>query len=184
MGKHSHHWLTKKKVLTIGGIVLLLLAAAGAGMAVWLLQNRSSLQGGASPFSQQSEKKLPPAVDNAQNLALEGKTDQANQQIQQALNQSGVSDQQKAQLLVQEGVNYTNSNQPQKALDVFLQAEKLQSDFTTSHLIGEQYEVLGNKDLAIQYYKKAITQLDPKSIGYNGDKTTYEDKIKALGGQP
>jgi tetratricopeptide (TPR) repeat protein len=177
--------ITKKKVLVTAGVVVLLVAAVGAGLLAWWLQSRgnSVVSSSVAPFSKAAESTGPKAAVDAQSLALNGKTDEANKKIQDALNQQGVSDADKYALLVQQGVNYLNDKQNQKALETFQAAEKLQQNADLSQLIGSAEEALGNKDLAIQYYKKALTQLDTNSPGYKMDKQTFEGKVKALGGQ-
>lgn len=176
----------RKQLLVALWVVLFLVAMVGVGALVWWLQNKNAGGGntsGTSPYSKAVEKPGPEAVSESQNLAIAGKTDEAAQKLQQALQQPGVNDSDKQQLYIQEGVVYSNSGQYQKALDAFLAAEKAKSDFTTSHLIGEQYEALGNNAKAIEYYKKALAQLDPNAISYGMDKEVYEAKVKELGGQ-
>ena len=175
---------THKTVFAIGGVLILLLAMAGLGLLVWWLQNKDRLPTtGAGGYSQTLENTLPPLIDEAQNLAVAGKTEESNKKLQEALAQSNVSSEDKQKLYVQQGVNYGNSGDYQKALAAYLEAEKAKSDFTTSHLIGETYEALGDKPKAVEYYKKSITQLDPKAISYSSDKSYYESKVTELGGQ-
>lgn len=174
--------LTKKRLLVTGGIIVLLLGMAGAGMFVWWLQNKDRLPEGN--FIMTPEKPMPSAVDEAQSLAIVGKTDEANKKLDEALADGNLSGEVRSQILVQQGVSYGNKGDNAKALERYLEAEKALSTFTTSHLIGEAYEALGDKQKAIDYFKKGIGQLNPSAISYNMDKTYYEDKIKQLGGQP
>jgi|SRR6185503_8729623 len=175
--------VTKKGIFAVGGVVVLLLAMAGAGLFVWWLQNKDSLPtGGTHGYSKTAEKPLPEAADEAQKLAIAGKVDESNKKLQEALVQQNVPDEEKKQLYVQQGVNYGNSGDHAKALQAYLQAEKAMSDYTTSHLIAESYEALGDKPKAIEYFKKALTQLDPNAISYNTEKQYCEGKIKDLGG--
>lgn len=174
--------LLHKRVVLAAGIALLLIAMVGAGFLIWWLQKGAG--GGATePYNEALEKPAPVAVQEAQKQALAGNTDAAQSTLQTAINQS-TNTEEKQQLYVQQGVTYGNNGDYQKALQSYLEAEKVKSDFTTSHLIGEAYEALGDKAKAIEYFKKAISQLDPEAISYTMDKRVYEDKIRELGGQP
>ena len=175
--------VTKKGIFAVGGVVVLLLAMAGIGILVWWLQNKDSLPtNGAGSYSKTEEKSLPEAADEAQKLAIAGKVDESNKKLQEALAEQNIPSEEKQQLYVQQGVNYGNSGDHAKALQVYLEAEKAKSDYTTSHLIAETYEALGDKTKAIEYFKKAITQLDQNAISYNTEKRYCEGKIKDLGG--
>ena len=177
--------ITKKKLVAVGGVALLLVGMAAAGLFVWWLQSKNSEQlpvsGGS--FNETRETALPTAVDEAQQLAIAGKVEESNKKLQEALNQGNIPNTERQQILVQQGVNYANSDNYQKALELFLEAEKVASTFTTSQLIGSSYEELGNKEKAIEYYKKALSQLDQNARGYVMDKEYYEAKVKELGGQ-
>lgn len=178
--------IKKKKIVAVGGVVLLLLGMVGAGFFVWWLQSKNSDQlpvGTGGTFAETRETALPSAVDEAQQLALSGKVEESNKKLQEALAQSGLPEKERQQILAQQGVNYANSNDYQKALSFFLEAEKVKSTFTTSQLIGEMYQELGQTDKAIEYYKKALAQLDPNAQGYIMDKEYFEGKVKELGGQ-
>jgi tetratricopeptide (TPR) repeat protein len=174
--------ITKKQIVVATGVILLLFAAAGAGFLLWFLQNKDVPKGPAA-LDKSKAPQMATGVEQAQSLAIAGKPDEAQKVIADALNKPGVSDTDKAQLITQQGLIYANQGDHQKALDTYLEAEKAKSGFTISHLIGEQYEALGNKAKAIEYFKKAVSQLDKTSIGYTSDKKYYEDKIIALGGQ-
>jgi tetratricopeptide (TPR) repeat protein len=175
--------ITKQGIWAVGGVVVLLLAMTGVGMLVWWLQNKDTLPtNGPGTISQTAEKPLNTAADEAQDLAVGGNVAASNKKLEEALAQPNIPTEDKQQLLVQQGVNYGNSGDYAKALQIYLEAEKSKSDFTTSHLIGEAYEALGDKPKAIEYFKKSISQLNPNAISYNSDKQYYEGKVKELGG--
>lgn len=176
--------ITKKLVLQTLGVVALLAIMAGAGVLVWWLQqqNAATNKGGLGGYSQAKENTMPAAASEAQNLALSGDTAQAQQKISDAL-KSASGSKEKQQLYVQQGVTYGNAGDYQKALESYLAAEQEQSDFTTSNLIAETYEVLGDKAKAVEYYKKALSQMDANSPSYPVDKPIIEKKIIDLGGQ-
>lgn len=183
---HKHHKLTKKQWLIILGVIGVIVVAFGAGVLVWWLQHKNPANtpaNGGVVGSQSDHALLKPAVD-AQQQAFKGDTQGAVKTIQNALNQPNVSNDDKYTLLVEEGVTYSNNHQYQQALDALKQAEAVSSTFTTSHLIAEQAEALGDKSTALTYYKKALTQLDTTAISYKSDKTFYENKVRSLGGTP
>jgi len=164
--------------MLVGG-ALLIVAAIGAGVLVWWLQNKA-----APAVPTTAEKQLPQSASNAQDLAVTQGADAANKQIADSLQKQGISNDEKYSLYIQQGANYDDQGQHQQALDSFKKAEAIQQNYTVSHLIAEQAAALGDKQTAIQYYKKTISQLDTKNPLYNQDKQTYEDNIKALGGTP
>lgn len=175
--KHKLH--VNKKFVTALVVVLLLLASVGAGMAVWWLQNAGK-QNTPAPFDA-STAKVPDVIHQATNTK---DTAQSNQTLQTQLNQPGASQDDKYNILLQLGINAVIQGQTQQALDYYKQADAIQSTSVTSHLIAEQYAILKEADQAIAYYKKTITQLDPKATDYNIDKQDYESRIRDLGGQP
>lgn len=179
MGKFKLR-ITKTQIAGAAWVVALLTAFAGIGMLAWWLQNKNQAPQGDT--SSPSQNALPEDVSKAQQQAANGNTDQAVETIQNALNKPGVGDAQKRQLLIEQGVTYGNSGQYQKALDAYLKADAITSDDTSSHLIAESYESMGDKPKAIEYFKKTITQLNTASIGYKNDKDYYEAKVKELGG--
>ncbi len=182
----AKHKITKKTVLKIIGVIVLLLAMVGAGVFAWWWKNKDNVtdQGGLGGYSAADEETLPEAASDAQNLALSGKADEAQQKISDALAQTTSTDtKERQQLYVQQGVIYENNGDYQDALQSYLAADAIISDFTTTHLIGETYEALGDSTNAIKYYKLAIAALDTTSPGYESDKAFYENKVKALGGQ-
>lgn len=176
MPKLSFKGSRRKIIVTVVG-VLLVVAAVGAGALLWWLQNREE-----SNAPVVAEAQLPQAATDAQELAASGDVNASNKKINDALNKSGVSDNDKFDLYIQQGINFGEQNQHQQAFDSFKKAEAIKQNSMVSHLIAEQAEALGDKQTAISYYKKTISQLDAKSPVYGSDKKVYEDKIKELGG--
>src|SRR5688572_31096953 len=81
--------VTKKGIYAVGGVIVLLLAMVGAGLFVWWLQNKDSLPTtGAGGYSKTAEKPLPSAADEAQKLAIAGKTEEAADRKSTRLNSS------------------------------------------------------------------------------------------------
>lgn len=173
--------ITKQKIWAAIGVVVLLLAMAGAGIFLWWLQNKDRITSGPQPIS--TESKLPPVFQESQKLADQGKVEEANKKLQEAAEQA-TEPAAKQAFVVTQGVNYSNTGNYQKALELYLEAEKTHSNYSSSHLIAEAYEELGNKEKAIEYYKKSITQVDPELPYYDDEINMLQNKIRELGGQP
>lgn len=167
----------KRKIIVVVGGIILIGVAIGTGALLWWLQNREESN---TPIV--AEAQLPQAASEAQELAASGDVNGSNKKINDALNSASTSSSEKFDLYVQQGINFGEQNQHQQALDSFKKAEAIKQNFMVSHLIAEQAEALGDKQMAIAYYKKTISQLDTKSPVYGSDKKTYEDKVKELGG--
>ena len=146
MGKAKFK-IDKKTILIAVGVVLLVGAAIGVGVLARLLQNGLGQPSNADigPNSPAAKSPYPEAVNKAQGQAAGGDYQAAQQTLSTALSQPGTDNDQKFLLLQQQGVIYTNQNEPQKALDAFLQALPLKpQDHTINQLIAEQYDALGN----------------------------------------
>lgn len=176
---------TQKMILKVLSVTVLLLAMAGLGAVVWWWQNKdnTSNQGGLGGYSAAEEETLPEAAANAQNLSLSGDPEAAQEEISDALLQaSGSESKERQQLYIQQGVIYANNGNFASALQSYLEANTIISDSTTTHLIAESYEALGDNQKAIEYYLLAISLLDENTPGYTIDKRDYESRIEALGG--
>lgn len=171
--------LAKKKVFIIAGVVVSLLLAVGAGALVWWLQHKDDVKNNNPPSVNIG---VPTNVSEAQKLAMTGDIAGSEKKLQEAIDNPATPSDEKYELYVQQGVNLSNQKKYQQALDKLKEAEAIKQTFTVSHLIAEQAEALGNKALAIEYYKKTLTQLDPNAIGYRSDKRVFEAKVKELGG--
>lgn len=173
--------ITKQKIIAAIGVVVLLLIMAGLGILFWWFQNRDRITSG--PESVSTVPKLPAVAQEAQKLADAGKVEEANKKLQESADQT-TDTAEKQKFIVRQGVNYTNSGDHQKALELYLQAEQVHSDYNVSHLIAEAYTELGDNAKAIEYYKKAIPQVDPEHPAYNDEIAYLQNKIRELGGQP
>lgn len=104
--------------------------------------------------------------------------------IQQALTKPGLSKEDYYNLYYQQGANYQSSNDQQKALDSYKKAATYLETDGLYVSMADAAQALGDKALAITYYKKAI-QLVPAS-NPTGDqiKQGYQQVIIGLGGTP
>ncbi len=141
-------------------------------------------------LSKESAKKstprlLPPASPTAQDriyntanqLSLSGKPEQAQQSLDTQIKQ--------AKDVKDEGILYEfkasvalNNSDFKTALEYAQKAESLSPTRNSASLIANSAELLGNKPLAIQYYKILITRTNPKTDDYTIP--GLEQKIKSL----
>ena len=68
------------------------------------------------------------------------------------------------------------------AMTAARQAESVKPGVAVSQMIAIIAEKMGNKQLAIEYCKKAITQMDSKSPNYRMEVEEMKQKITRLGG--
>lgn len=114
-------------------------------------------------------------IDKATTLASQGKSSQAVAVLQQYINNSSTSTQDKRSAYLQQGALLTG--QPQ--IDALIKADQLAPWAATEGTIAQKAELIGNKAVAIEYYKKAISNANdgsdmPDSI------TFYKNRLKAL----
>ena len=174
----------KKKVVTIGVVIVLIASAAATGVYIrwWQSQNTgnsgSNNSGNLDGLSQNS---LPDSVQDAQNLAATGKTDESNRQISAGIANSTDNDE-KYELYIQQGLNYENTHKWAEALTAYKSAEAIKKSATVYIALGRASEGKGDKQAAIDYYKQAIPLLNAQDPLYNAEKGQLEDNIRALGG--
>lgn len=182
----------KKKIITIVGVVLLILAAAGAGVFLrW--QQQTQNQGGqdngdggntliGNPEQDGlAQNPLPDSVKEAQNLADTGKIEDSNKQIATSLANTS-SDDEKYELYIQQGVNNENSEKWDDAIASYKSAEAIKKTATIYIALGRASAGKGDKSAAVNYYKQAIPLMNNQDPMYEADKRRLEDKIKVLGG--
>jgi tetratricopeptide (TPR) repeat protein len=173
----------KRKVLIIIGIVLVVLIAAGTGVALRWWQDISQQQRGDSPeVSQEETATLPTVVDDLQNLRTEGDQEAFDQQLATALENPDYDDPTRALLFIQQGNAAYDNRDFNAALEAYLQADELDPSSQTAQLVGFAYQELGNNVKAVEFYHLTIERLDPNNILYEADRAYFEDRIRRLQG--
>jgi tetratricopeptide (TPR) repeat protein len=169
----------KKRPLWLKVVVVLfvVLVAGGAGVAVrWWQQ---SLESGKAA----EETALADTFSNSFKQSIAGNYDGAHDVVNKALEDNGLSAHSKYQLYMEQGSIYQNQGNYDAALDSYLKADSFESTFNSAESVAYIAELKGNKEQAIDYYKKAIT-LVPETEGTREDIIkTYQDSITGLGGQ-
>ncbi|HSE60952.1 MAG TPA: tetratricopeptide repeat protein [Candidatus Saccharimonadales bacterium] len=169
--------LTKKQLLSGVVVVGLLAAAAAAGFGLQFLLNKNNAP------TQTVEGKLPAVVDQVQDLRMQGDQQAVSNKINEALKDSSTSNETKYMLYIQQGNVATDKSDWKAAIDSYLKAAAIKETYEVTGLLAETYKQAGDKNKAIEYYKKAIP-LIPDTPVKEDDKAALEAKIKALGGQP
>lgn len=164
-------------IVTIAA-VLALAGAAGAGLRWW--QNRDT---DTTPKETTGTTRLPERVERLQELAVNGQYETAQKEIAEALADPDISSEEKYDLYFQQGITYESEGNLQAALESYRQAESVTSDRVVSEAIGNVAVLLNDKQLAITYYRKVISQLDKNGVVYEADKESFEAKIRDLEGQ-
>jgi Tfp pilus assembly protein PilF len=170
---------TLKRMLPGLGILLLVVVvalAAGGGVRWW---------------QQQKTKDRPPVqvvakeVTQAQNQAISGDFDKAHETVKKALDKPSLSSQERYDLLMQQGLTYESQKNYSAAMESFRAAEALKKTMDVAQCIARMADSLGDKQLAITYYKKAITLIPEDDVMKDSLKKYFNNNIIVLeGGQP
>lgn len=154
------------------------MAAVVAGVLLRWAQNQNQNKDGAEIIGL-LDNPLPSDVNEAANLSSEGKYDESNKLIDESL--LSADDATKYELYLQKGLNFENDAKYQEALAAYQEAVKIKQDFTIYSAIARVAEQLGDKQVAIENYKKALP-LIPEDPMAEFERRKLEEKIKELGG--
>ena len=173
--RHLVLWIVAGAVLFVAAI------AGGIALRMALTDDNNDVRTG-----QTGTKTLPSSVNEAQDLGAAGDFAGAHQQIDNALKDPNTSDSDKYALYYQQATTYVNEGKYPEAIASYKQAEALQSTQSLSESLGDAYAATGDKNQAIAYYKKAISQIagDNNNPVRDDDKSALEQKIRDQGGQP
>ncbi|HJQ09141.1 MAG TPA: hypothetical protein VJ836_06700 [Candidatus Saccharimonadales bacterium] len=176
MGKET----TKRWIrFALIGLAVIVVAGAAGAVTRWLVGKNSTP---TTPTI--TAKPLQKNAGKAQNLALDGDFEAAHKEINDALASGQLSSDERYEVLRQQGITYDNQQKYQEALATYQEAAKIKETQIIYESMAVTAANMGNKEQAIQYYKKAIQFIaDSNPVG-EADKDSYEKKIRALGGQP
>lgn len=121
----------------------------------------------------------PTATDNANTQARTGDLDGAYVSMDKAITDQSSSDK-KQELTLQKALIAYNAKDYKSALNFAMDAEKIKEGLTVSQVMAMAAGKLGNTSLAIQYWQKAITQLNPEDAYYSDDKASAENAVQQL----
>lgn len=172
--------LNKKLIRNIAIAVGVVIFAGVAGLLLSLWRGAIFNDKANEPAPLTDAAFLPTKVNEARELEAQGKIDEANQKLEQAL-KTGNNDE-KYEYHLQLGLNYRKQKQYDKAITTYQQAAKIKETEAAYYGLGAAAEAKGDKALAVESYKKALPLLDTSSPMYEGDKSNLEALIKELGG--
>lgn len=166
----------KRQLIIIIGIVVVLLAAAGSGYYLW---HKHQHKAASTPPTLSVQSVVNDAIQQANN----GDSSQALSMLNTAIkNTTNKSD--KAALYTQQGNTYENDNNYQSALTSYQNAAQTDGlTYALAQIIAESAQAAGNKQLAIEYYQKAISLIPANDPTGGAEKQVFESSISALGGQ-
>ena len=168
----------KKPLVIVGAIFLLLLTIL---LVVVLRPDPKTSQpkpftGTADPAS--AIKPTTP-IEKAQALAQSGDYEKAQQLLGTEVNNS-TDLKEKGALLTEQAVEAYNAGKYDKALGYAQAAEKAAPTRSTSRMIAQSAEQLGNKSLAVEYYQKTIERVNPNSPTKDDDIAELQVAIKRV----
>jgi tetratricopeptide (TPR) repeat protein len=167
----------KRRLIQWAGVAVFLVLCAGAGVA-WRWHQQQGLSNKQPIFAQEHLKQ---EVVQARDLQANGKSDQANSVIANALATSK-NDSERYELYLQQGANYENQQKYPDALTSYKNALAVKQTFTVYYNLGRVSEALGDKQAAINYYRSAVPLIDTKLPSGSADKRDLETKNKEQGG--
>lgn len=170
----------KKKILMAVSVVLVVVIAGGAGVVVRWMQDggNSSKDPRTTTRSGVSEE-----IDELQDLRAAGDTEAAKQKIDEGLNSNSTSDKERYLLYIQQGNIFATDQNFVSAIESYKKAEAIQQTFEIISLLGNTYQSAGDKEKAIEYFKRAIP-LVPESPLQGDEQESLKQKIINLGGTP
>lgn len=161
------------------GLVVAGVVAAGVVGALYVNKNRPAAPSLLSPLEQ--AKKNDQIIQNASQLARNGKPDAANAAYEAAIN--GTSNPyEKSVFLVSKATLAFNAGKYNDALVVAKQAEAVNKNSAVTSFIAQIYEKLGDNKKAAEYYQNTIGLLNKSDPMVKADTEYYQVKVKELTG--
>ncbi len=164
-------------MLGFGLFLLVAVLAVGTGAGVRWWQQQKDYEEAAKPEAISKQ-----ALD-AQDLALTGNYDKAHQALSEALENPRLSNNERYELLLQQGLTYESQKKYSEALASFKQAESAKQTMVLAESIARVAKETGDNKLAIEYYKKAIPLIPSDEPRRESIKRNYEDWISRLEAQ-
>lgn len=189
MAKKKHPKINKRVILTAAGVVGLLVGVALVGLIAQKVINPGQQGPNVSKEAQEggvADVPAPPSqeVVEIQKLREDGKYEEANKKISEALQKSDTSNDFKYDVYLEQGLTYENNEQFQEAYASYAKAAEFKKTRAVYGAIGEVAVRLGKTQEAISAYRDAIKYISQDSALKDYDKRMFEQKIRDLGGQP
>lgn len=176
--KKKHRFkLTKKHLVSALVVVLVLAGAAGLGILGQYLMSINNQTQNNTPVSG-----LPAAVDEIQNLRLQGNSEEANKKTDEALADPNQTEEMRQMLYMQKGHSAMSASDFEAAVDAYSQAAAIYPDPEIYRVLGEAYFLSGNKTEARAAYEKALAAISP-NIPSEGIKRDLQQRIDFIDGK-
>jgi tetratricopeptide (TPR) repeat protein len=180
--KQKQFFLSKQAI--IGIVIAVVVVGVAIAATIWLFNQQHQAEDGhtGDQATQFVPAQLPKEVNSAQNLGMQGKYGEADQQLHTALDKANSSED-KYNLYLQLGVNYENQKKYDDAKNAYNQALAQQKTDVIYLRLAAVAEAQGQKQQAIDYYKQALPLIQSSDSPVKGaEYQRTEAKIKALGG--
>jgi tetratricopeptide (TPR) repeat protein len=161
-GRGGNKRTTLKIALIVTGVLVL---AGVAAVAVWWQQQMAQM------------------TEQVQNDILSGEYDKAHETINKALDSSNLSDIDKYNLYIQQGSVYESQQNYEAAMESYRKAEAIQEDVGIVYAIANVAQVMGDKELAARYFRKAIPLISEDDPMKEQRKLDFENWARILEGQ-
>lgn len=158
----------------VAGLIAAVVLALGAGVFVrWMVDRNKVPDTKAGP-------PLAAEIKEVQDLTLNNKPEEAEKKISELLADPGVSSEVKFSLYLQRGANDYQKGAYQQALESYMKAFEIRQTYPIAQSIGSTWLALGDKQQAIQYYRKAIELIPQDNPVRDDEIQVIEEQIRAL----
>jgi tetratricopeptide (TPR) repeat protein len=159
-------------------VVAVLVLAGGAGAAArWLMAKHADK---TTNTVAKTVDPRPSSVKQADSLLVSGKTEEAAAYVKQQLDKPSLSNTERYELYVEQGLIAQNAEDYQLAADAFGKAFAIKEDYDLAQKLGSTYQQLGDKQKAIDYYKKAIALNPPSNPMRESNNNIFQQMIDQL----
>ncbi|HEU5187066.1 MAG TPA: hypothetical protein VFT87_01040 [Candidatus Saccharimonadales bacterium] len=159
-----------KILLLIGAIVLVGAAGFGAQLLVRQLQKINEKPKGGAP----------PAVKEVQELANQGNQEAVDKKIVEKLQDPSVSDNEKYLLYQQQGSRFMAKGEATAAVEAYLKGFGIRQTFELAQAVAGAYWQSGNKERALEYYRKALELVPPDYVLRDDEINSINMMIKMI----
>lgn len=154
------------------GLIVAVVLALAAGVFVRWIVDRNKAEPAPEPLAAE--------IQEVQDLTLDNKPEEAEKKISELLADPNVSAEVKYSLYLQQGATYYQKGEYQPALDSYTKAFDIRQTYPVAQSIGSTWLALGNKQKAIEYYRKAIELIPQDNPVRDDEVQVIEEQIKAL----
>lgn len=139
----------------IAVLIAVVILAAATGVFVRYLQNKHASQAIIDPTPPPPE-----SVAEAQSLLGQGKVSEADQYVKDQLQNTALSNEERWQLYIEQGRIAYEKQDYNEAVEAYSSAWVIHESYDLARNLGATWQQLGDKQKAIEFYKKAI-ELNP-----------------------